>query len=183
MTRIIIRAVKERANYVDYLTENIPDAEICWDKERNAMSTFLDALRMAGDDPVVHMEEDALLAKDFRNRLEAEIAKQPERVIQFFSMRKGDLEVGSRWDGSFLMGQCFYLPAGYSRLLLNFYSIWKEREQHPTGLDTMVGHFLKKRKEKYWIHVPNLVDHRVGKSQIDPRRSSKRVSKTFQSES
>lgn len=180
MTRIIIRAVRERQSYVDYLQENIPDAEVCWDKTRNAMDTFLSALTMSGNDPIVHMEEDAFLATDFRTRLEAEIARQPDKVIQFFSMRKGDLEVGSRWDNSFLMGQCFYLPAGYSKLILDFYSVWEERDLHPTGLDTMVGHFLRKRKEKYWIHVPNLVDHRVGKSQIDPRRSSKRISKTFQ---
>jgi len=46
-------------------------------------------------------------------------------------------------------------------------------------LDTMIGDWLKKRKERYWVVVPNLADHQIGKSAIDSRRSSKRVSKTF----
>ena len=179
MTRIIVRAVRDRIGYIEYLQENLPEAEFCFDTDRNAMHTFLSALKMAGDEPVVHMEEDVLIAPNFKSRLEAAIAERPDTVIQFFSMRKADLEVGSRMDGNFLMGQCFYLPAGYSRKILEFYPTWEDLPKHPTGLDTMVGAFLKKRKEKYWIHIPNLVDHRIGASAIDPRRSSKRISKTF----
>jgi hypothetical protein len=180
MTRIIVRAVRDRIGYIEYLQENLPQAEWAFDTQRNAMHTFLTALKMAGDDAVVHMEEDVLLAPNFVSRLEAVIAKHPDKVIQFFSMRKDDIEVGSRMDGNFLMGQCFYLPKGYSKEVLAFYSVWDGLKEHPTGLDTMVGDWLRKRKEKYWIEIPNLVDHRIGKSQIDPRRSSKRISKTFQ---
>jgi hypothetical protein len=180
MTRIIIRAVRERQPYVDYLMENLPDAEVCWDTTRNAMNTFLDALRMAGDDPVIHMEDDAVLAENFRERVQAEIAKRPNTVIQFFSMRKDDIEVGCRMDGNFLAAVCFYFPAGYSKELLAYFPIWGNRKIHPTGLDTMIGDWLKKRKERYWIVVPNLANHQIGKSAIDSRRSSKRVSKTFQ---
>jgi hypothetical protein len=77
------------------------------------------------------------------------------------------------------MAQCFYLPAGYSALIADFKQYWSEFDAHPTGVDLMVNDFLRLRKEKYWIHIPNLVDHRVAKSLIDPRRSSKRQSKTF----
>jgi len=179
MTRIIIRAVKERQGYVDYLQQNLPDAEVCWDSTRNAMNTFLDSLRVAGDDAVIHMEDDAVLATNFRERVEEEIAKQPDKVIQFFSMRKGDIEIGSRWDGNFLAAVCFYFPEGYSKELLSYFPVWGNRKAHPTGLDTMIGDWLKKRKERYWVVVPNLADHQIGKSAIDSRRSSKRVSKTF----
>ena len=55
----------------------------------------------------------------------------------------------------------------------------KNIKEHPNGTDAMVRDFLKDRKEKYWIHCPSLVDHRQGKSVIDPRRSSKRQSFTF----
>ena len=46
--RIIIRAVRDRAPYIDYLTERLPAAEWCFDQKRNAMDTFLRALDMAG---------------------------------------------------------------------------------------------------------------------------------------
>lgn len=179
MTRIIIRAVPERAEFIDYLKEKLPSAEWCFDQKRNAMDTFLRALDMAGDDPVVHMEEDVILCESFLLDLEAAIAKRPTTLIQFFSMRSQDLTVGSRLDRNFLMGQCFYLPASYSKQIRAYYETWPNRRSHPTGLDTMVGDWLKSRKEAYWIKVPSLVNHRQCKSVIDPRRSSKRQSLTF----
>ena len=177
--RIIIRAVRDRAPYIDYLTERLPAAEWCFDQKRNAMDTFLRALDMAGNDPVVHMEDDTLLTDGFLPALRAAIAERPGRVIQFFSMRKADLSIGSRWDGDFMMGQCFYLPAGYSAALREYWPRWPGKIEHPTGLDTMVCDWLKSRREKYWLHVPSLVDHRDCKSLINPRRSTKRQSLTF----
>lgn len=146
------------------------------------MHTFLMALQMAGDDPVVHMEEDVLLDDDFLPLLHAAIEQRPNNVIQFFSMRKADLEIGSRWDNNFIAALCFYLPAGYSKQIRAYYPVWPDRKVHPTGLDLTVRDWLRSRKEKYWIQVPNIVDHRISPSVIDPRRSSKRVSKTFQSQ-
>ena len=177
--RIIIRAVRERAEFIAYLEERLPTAEWCFDQRRDAMHTFLRALEMAGDDPVVHMEEDVILTADFEAKLRREIAARPETVIQFFSMRKADKTVGSRWDNNFLMGQCFYLPRGVSRQIFNYHTMWPGKEIHPTGLDNMVCDWLKARKEKYWIHVPSLVDHRIAKSAINPKRSTKRQSLTF----
>lgn len=179
MTRIIIRAIKERKAYLDYLVDELPEAEIVYDQTRNAMDTFFDALTLAGKDAAVHLEDDVVLADNFVLRLESAIKQRPESVIQFFSMRKADLTIGSRWDSNFLMAQCFYMPAGMAQDVLAYAKDWPGYSDHPTGLDTLFSDFLKSRKIKYWIHIPNLVDHRVGKSAIDPRRSSKRVSKTF----
>lgn len=177
--RIIIRAVRDRAPYIEYLQARLPEAEFCFDQKRNAMDTFLRALEMAGSDAVVHMEDDTLLQDWFMPSLKSAVAQHPDNVIQFFSMRKADLSIGSRWDGNFMMGQCFYLPAGYSALIREYHAAWPNKEKHPTGLDTMIGDWLKKRREKYWLHVPSLVDHRDCKSIIDPRRSTKRQSLTF----
>lgn len=49
-----------------------------------------------------------------------------------------------------------------------------------SGLDLMVADWLKGRREKYWIHVPSLVQHRTLPSLIDSRRSTKRQSQTFE---
>jgi hypothetical protein len=44
----------------------------------------------------------------------------------------------------------------------------------------MVADYLASTKQRYWINCPNLVDHIVGKSIIDPRRAStNRQSFTF----
>lgn len=179
MTRIIIRAVPERAEFIAYLKERLPSAEWCMDQKRNAMDTFLRALEMAGDDPVVHMEEDVILCDSFVSDLEAAIAKRPTKVIQFFSMRGKDLTIGSRLDRNFLAACCFYLPASYSKNIHAYYDRWPHLSVHPTGLDLMVADWLKSRKEDYWINVPSIVDHRKAKSAINPRRSSARQSLTF----
>jgi hypothetical protein len=166
--------------YVEYLRERLPEIEFCFDQRCDAMDTFLRALAMAGNDPVVHMEDDIILTTGFRGKLISVTDTFPGCVVQFFSMRKDDLIIGSRWDRNFIMGQCFYLPRGYSKDILRYSLNWPRRTEHPTGLDLMVNDFLRKRKEPYWLYVPSLVDHRVCKSQIDPRRSSRRQSRTFQ---
>ena len=183
--RIIIKAVKEeRQAFIDYLAERLPHAEFCFDERRSCMDTFLRSLEMAGDDPCIHIEDDILLTKDFVSKANHVITRKPFSLIQFFSMRKKDITVGSRWDNDYLMNQCFYAPPTYSRLMREYADTWMDgflstNPHHSGGTDLMMKHFLKDRREKYWIHCPNLVDHRIAKSVIDPRRSSKRQSLTF----
>lgn len=179
--RIIIKAVRERQNFIEYLQKHLPQAEFCFDEKKCAFDTFLRSLAMAEDEPCIHMEEDILITKNFIQKASRVIADKPLSLIQFFSMRKKDLTVGSRWDNNFLMNQCFYAPPFYSKMMYDYYKSWSilNLKEHPNGTDQMICDFLKSRKEKYWISVPSLVDHRIAKSIIDPRRSSKRQSLTF----
>jgi hypothetical protein len=179
VTRIIIRGMPVRAAYIAALRKQLPSAELCIDRTRNGMDTFVAAMRMAGDDPAVHMEDDVVLCHDFVTRLEVEIAARPDNVVQFFSMRKEDETVGSRFDNRFMMTQCFYLPAGLSRAVAEFYPGWPRLAKDPTGFDLMLGEFLQSQHMKYWIVIPNLVDHLPLKSLISKGRSTKRQSKTF----
>ncbi|MDE2096211.1 MAG: hypothetical protein KGL39_03130 [Patescibacteria group bacterium] len=185
MTRIIIKSVPQRAEYAAYLRRLLPAAEWCQcdglevGGVKPAMRTFLRALHMAGDSAAVHLEDDVVLTRDFVGKLEVVVKQRFWSVIQFFSMRKLDVTVGSRWDSDYMMNQCFYLPPGYSLALMDFHARWPGKVENPTGTDTMLHDFLKARKERYWLHVPSLVQHRECKSVIDARRSSKRQSITF----
>jgi hypothetical protein len=179
--RIIVRAVQSRLNYVDYLRKNLPEAEILFHTTGNAMDTFLKAMIMVGDGPCVHMEDDVIITRDLFKKLELIISERPSEVIQFFSMRGDDIKIGSRYDSGrkFMMNQCFYLPPGYSKMIHDYYPTWPQKEIHKTGYDILIADFLKERKEKYYIHVPSLVQHRVCKSVINPKRPVCRQSKTF----
>jgi hypothetical protein len=178
--KILIRAVpNQRVECVEYLKTNIPNAEIFYDTKRNAMTTFLEALEYVGSEECVHMEEDIFITNNFMDKLLTEISKRPNEIIQFFSMRKADLTIGSRYDNNFCMNQCFYLPSGYSKNILHYYDKWNGKIKNPTAYDYLINDFLKERKEKYWISVPSLVEHRIEKSLINPKRSSKRQSLTF----
>lgn len=180
--KIIIKAVPERSEYIEYLRSNLPEAVFCMDEKNCAFDTFLRSLDLAGDSPCIHMEEDIILTRGFIQKAETAISRKPMNFIQFFSMRKKDESEGSRWDNNFLMNQCFYAPPMYSKQMKEFYPSWARKylKEHPNGTDLMVQHFLKAKKERYWIHCPSLVQHRVAKSVINPRRSSKRQSMTFQ---
>lgn len=179
MTRIIVRAVPERVDCIAYLRRHLPSAEWVFDERRDAWNTFMRALDLAGQDPCIHLEEDILLTQGFLSKIEAFIDETPHRVLQFFSMRKADLTLGTRFDRNYLMNQCFYLPLSYSRQIREYADQWPRRAEHPTGTDTMINDFLRSRREPYRLHVPSLVQHREVKSAINPRRSSKRQSLTF----
>ena len=163
---------------VKYLMGRLPEAEFCFDRVRDHWETFTRALEMAGEDSHIAMEEDVVLCRGFRDKVEAAIAERPKNVIQFFSMRRDDKTIGSRWCRSFCMNQCTYFPAGYSSKVLAFSVSWSRRSEHPTGTDLMVNDFLRARKEQHWIHVPSLVDHLPLRSEIG-KRSRGRRSLTF----
>jgi len=178
-TRLIVRTCAGREHFAAQLRALLPDAEWCHDTKRNAMQTYLAALAMAGNDPVVIMEDDILLTRNFRAKLESAIAEHPINVIQFFSMRKADLTAGSRWDRNFMMNQCVYLPPFLAAELLAWAKALHDITVRWQGTDSLLRDFLYSRKEKHWIHVPSLVNHAIAVSQIDKRRSSKRQSFTF----
>lgn len=184
MTRIIISTVlPERQLYYEYLKRKLPQAEFSFDQGKNAMNTFLNALEMAGDDPAIFMEDDAILTKDFVNKIEYQIMMRPKHVINFFSRRKADETEGSRYiaGGNYSSNVCFYVPEGFAAALLRYSKLWirENIEEHPTGMDFLVKDFLAKNRMKYFNHVPSLVQHRVGKSSISTRRARERISKTF----
>ena len=180
MTRIIATAVHgKREEWVSYLRSRLPTLEIVYDSVGSAYHTFLDSLAKQGDDSAIHIEDDVILTQNFMSKAESVIKERPNTLIQFFSMRKDDLIVGSRLDRNFCMNQCTYIPAAYAPEILLFGQQYQLLPTDTAPYDTMMNAWLKMKRQPYWIHVPSLVQHRVLKSLIDPRRSSKRQSKTF----
>lgn len=179
--RAICRAVESRRNYLADLKREIPYLEIVWDQHRDPMETFLRAMELAGDDPAIHLEDDALLCERFMFRALGEIAEHPKRVIQFFSMYADDAVLGSREHDRFVSAVCFYMPAGHSKGLLDYAPRWPKRTSNPTAVDIMLRHWLQKERnhEPHWIVVPNLAEHRIGPSSIDAARPERRQSMTF----
>lgn len=183
--KYIVTAIKEREENVRYLLKMIPNLEVVWDKERNGAETFYRSLEQVGYDDAVHLEDDIILTSNFVEKIEAAISKNAEVVNQFFSMRKADLEIGSRYDSNFLAGLCWYSPPHFSKLLKSYidsrYGKNDFIEQYKKKHDCIIQEFMSAVKQpKYWVHVPSLVDHRIGKSAVDSKRgSTNRIAKTF----
>lgn len=157
---------------------------IVWDQDMHAFHTWRSVLRHAGSEPVIILEDDVILGEDWRNRAEAVIADgHTADVIQFFSMRAADLTVGSRYEPgrTFVMNQCYYLPAHAAEQLLEFCEGWEETNpDYKTGYDIAMGRWMQETGRKYWLHVPSLVQHRDWKSEINHKRPRNRQSRTFQ---
>lgn len=151
-------------------------------KYHSGYDTFLKTLNVVQGSDAVHMEDDAVLGKNFYERCLAEIYKRPEDIIQFFSRRQDDLRIGSRYiaGGAFSFNVCWYVPKKHSEPLYEYAKGWGRREEHPTGFDTVVADYMTENRLNYWNVVPNIVDHAEGESCIDRRRARRRISLTFE---
>jgi GR25 family glycosyltransferase involved in LPS biosynthesis len=179
---IIIRCVAGREPFHDYLRKHLPEACLLVDHDRRgARWNFHRALSLAGESACLHMEDDIILTSGFDHKVSEVIKSRPRSVIQFFSMRKADVEIGSREERGalFMMNQCFYLPPCVGKALLAFYPQWDGQHVHKSANDIFLADFMKQEKMPYYLHVPSLVQHRDCVSVIDPRRSRSRQSKTF----
>lgn len=154
------------------------NGRIVWDQQRNAWHTWSMVLGSLGDGAGIVLEDDALPVPGWLTLAERAVEEHPDDLIQFFSLRKSDIAKGSgyRPASSFLMNQCLYYPPGFARDLLAFSRNWHEenRHEHPTGYDICTADFLKSRKQRYWMHVPSLVDHEKWRSEINSRRPRNR---------
>lgn len=189
--KFIVMTCDGREDFIEYLSDNVKGLIVNHDdfpKDNPlvppAWLNYQRGWQLAGESPTVQMDDDIIVTSDFRAKVLSEIHKRPNEVIQFFTMRKADLTIGSRYEhgSKFLMQQCYYLPAGMAKLVyeqsfVNAEKLGGNMVGVPT--DTVVADVMRRLKMSYWVVVPNLVDHRVAKSAIDKRRSSKRQSLTF----
>lgn len=187
--KIVITTCEGREEGVLSLKSQIPEAIVNFDDftesgrlKSTAFYNWQRSLKLVGDEATLQLEDDIVLCSNFLARVKLEIAKFPNDVIQFFSLRPKDLIIGSRWEdgGNFLMLQCYYLPAGMAKQIYEYSFQFLETTTYQySPTDMCIREFLKKNRRMYYIVVPNLVDHIGFKSKINPKRTAKRQSKTF----
>lgn len=179
--KYVVTAVKERLPFIMYLEKHIPDLQVVWDKHRDPMETFMRAWGEHPDGASLRFQDDIILTKNFLEKVHHVIDNNPNDVIQFFSMRKKDIDVGTRWEsgGNWIGNLCHYLPDGMAGEIFDYGLNWSGIEENPTADDLLMRDFFKHKKIKYLLHCPNLVDHAEVYSVIDRKRSKYRSSKTF----
>jgi GR25 family glycosyltransferase involved in LPS biosynthesis len=157
---------------------------IVLDQTKNVMDTFrllLGKVVEDGDQAFVIMQDDIQLASDWREKAEALIAERPDQVNQFFAMES---EANAKAFGSreckgdtFISNLCVYFPAGYASQLLDYsFEFVEKYEKYKTADDFVVRYWLRNRKENYYLHYPNLVQHESWVSSINSKRPRNRRS-------
>lgn len=178
--KIIMRTCQGRERYVDYLVNTVPGIIVAHDRIHDAVDTFALAMEIAGEEEALHIEDDIVVPNDFLQLVESILLEHgKDKIIQMYwsgEKKPTELRLGS----SFSAALCFYMPAGYSKELLEYYRQgWRRKDTPGQALDWMMADWLQDTKRKY-VHLGySIVQHREGKSAIDSRRSSKRKSKSF----
>ena len=176
----VIRAVEERRPFVEETLKQIPDAVVYYDEFRDPMRSYLHVCEnIIKGQPCVLMEDDIVLTSNFKEKAESVIERYPDTLINFFSLTKK--YTGPHWKKGrqYCMNQCEYFPEGFSLRVVEAYKTWPLKEKEPTAYDFLVGYAWGSNRW-YLVWSPSLVQHRQVKSIINPRRSSKRQSVTFE---
>lgn len=180
MNRIIQNYKRELNNTYNELKDYV----VIKDTGQGCIQAFIDCLEYDLDSDLLYFEDDAILCKNFEARLNDVFNNLgQDKLIQLFSLKrvydKTTLMNGSTYCGNV----CFYIPSKLRKEMAEYWhTTWSKSkcyEENPNAMDFLVRDFLKDNKYKYWLVVPNLVQHQDGKSVIDPRRSSKRKSLYF----
>ena len=124
--RYYVQAIPQRAAYVQYLQQRLPNCTVHWDTQRNATLAFQELLALPGSEAAVFVEDDALLCQNFAEEAERRILLYPEAVHSFIFLkldndpffapdRLSDYD-GVLWDRPrrFVGTQGWYAPAGFA---------------------------------------------------------------------
>lgn len=177
----VVRAVREREEFVKEILAQVPEAIVYYDDEyHNAMKSYLHVCEhIIKGQPAVLMEDDIILTSNFKEKAEAVINEYPDMLINFFSLSKKYTNPHFKKGRDYCMNQCEYFPKGFSERVVEAYKVWPKKHETPTAYDFLVG-FAWGSNNPYLVWCPSLVQHRQVKSIINPRRSRKRQSITFE---
>ena len=148
-----IRSTGER--YLDESYNQIPYVELI-DKDHRYIDFFVDKLEELGNEDIVIIEDDCVLCKDFKNRIESVIAQYPNKVINFFYWANKYFK--TRESDNFVQNQCTYYPKGLAkRLAVEMRKVHNEYPKLCT--DQCENKALKRIGETHIQYRPCLVQH------------------------
>lgn len=152
MIKYFIRTTNERQLDSSY---SQLDYELLIDYNHNCGKAFIEQLEYVNDFDSVLLEDDVILCKDFKNRIEKVIAEHPNDIINFFSYPMEYAEEGySRYQ--FCWNQCTYFPKGIGKQIVD---IIKKYNFTNTSAERNLRFALNKLHMKYYIYRPYLVQH------------------------
>lgn len=132
--------------------------ELLVDKEHRPVKSFIEQLEYLGslDCDVVLLEDDIILCKDFKNRIEEVISKYPNDIINFFTNPKGYF-LTQKVLGKFSFNQCTYYPKGITKSIVPI--IKKIPNWENIGYDLLVNKALIQLNLSHIQYRPCLIQH------------------------
>lgn len=167
---IRIMACREREDNVNKMLSSLGEwVEVIWDTDHNACHTLCRTLDT--DEPMLFMEDDIELCKNFLEKAMKEIEEHPDSFVMFYSCKKWEIEEAENkknwipYDRRYVYTQAFYMPKGIWKKLTEFLKDNYRANHHRYSI--AISDFLKAE----WIHrylvLPALVQHIGTQSILD----------------
>ncbi len=180
--RYLVRTIAwsaERLANVALLKKTIPELEIFVDHVGDGYANFFAVCEAIHETGGVTLEDDVILCRNFKERIEAVIAdKGPGEIIQFFEQPKVDWQTGYVWGGNFFSLLCTYFPPGLTRQFPEQFEQFKQDRPKMAGgmaYDRLIQYVLGKAGRKYWRIRPSLVQHHAFPSAISARARNRQT--------
>lgn len=178
--KYVVQCGRKENEYVKRMYSEIPELEEMHDSLSTekyakkmdchiAMSGFMDCMKIKQSH--VHLEDDVILCRGFKEKAEHIIKQCPNDMIRFFS-RPTDKFGG--WSHYGLWNQCVYFPAWFKSGVVNYFeNVWWQnpynRENGWNWFDCVTNDYLRHIKKKCFVVVPSLVEHVTGPSTFGGR--------------
>lgn len=170
--KVVVQHVKgHRTITLGRILESFPNATVV-ECHGDPMDTFRRCLVQWAH---WHLEDDVILAPDFKERAAEVIERHGRKIIRGFGT---GTHSGFMPASSYLWNQCTWMPEGVGPEIAAFLDGWKRIKEHPTGFDLVIRDWLVSRKLCYWLESPSLVQHAAFPSLLGAR-SRNRISPTF----
>ena len=183
--RYIVQAVHSRESFVEEMRGWIPGLVVHYDENHDGTTAFIETLRMAKNEPHIHLEDDVIPCKGFLHWTRIVAATYTTRIVQLFNYKQSAQKTRLVSPREFCWNQGLFIPRGYASAIADYMEAmgldtWRNYDRPGAqNFDQGVASFLKARREQFVRFYPSLVQHRVAVSAVAPARSSKRQSPWF----
>ena len=148
--------------------------ELLIDTEHNARKSFVEQLEKLAktEDHVIILEDDLILCKDFKKKMEEALKGHKSDVVNFFYSPMYWFE--SRYTNYFCWNQCVFYPnAVLKKLSKKMRELYEKSPNKPH--DEVESDALLMLGIKTWLHRPCLVQHKDEDTLIQTRTSGRRT--------
>jgi len=166
MIRYFVRTTCERI--LDRSYEQIKYIPLI-DIEHKPVESYIEQLEIISDFDAVLLEDDLILCKDFKKRIEKVIKKYPNQIINFFT--SPELYFETHRTEKFTYTQCVYYPKGVINKIIEH---MKLKAKFYTQYDYLEYISLVKAGIPVISYRPCLVQHIDNKSLIQKGKGRKR---------
>lgn len=174
--KMMVSPIKERQENAAFVKDLLPELEIINAdiNKCDLFMTYIENIICKNCDGIVMMEDDILLCKNFKCRVESSIQEHENDVIQFFSKPLAkNLERGYKNGKDFSGTVCNYYPKSFCEVLTDKdYIAWfrsKKIEPWIYPIDTYISHVLSYTRTKFWMELPFYAQHLALKSSLGSR--------------